>query len=87
MGPNVELLVRRSSFADADQWRKATHIPKPKKKKQNKNIKYDEIGNKKGKLYVDKQNLKTLPSRKRRLISKGVKSEKLVEKKENEFGV
>lgn len=79
--------MRRSSFADADQWRKATHIPKPKKKKQNKNIRYDEMGNKKGKLYVDRQNLKNVPSRKRKLISKGVKAERLVEKKENEFGV
>ena len=45
------------------------------------------MGNKKGKLYVDRQNLKNVPSRKRKLISKGVKAERLVEKKENEFGV
>ena len=69
-GPNAELVLRRSSFADADLWRKSTKVPKPKKKKEKKNIKYDEIGNKKGKLYVDKQDLKRMPSKKRKLISK-----------------
>jgi hypothetical protein len=57
-GPNVELLVRRTSFADSERWKKATYIPKPIKKKENKNIKYDRIGNKKGKLYMDHQDLK-----------------------------
>ena len=33
LGPNAELTLRRSSFADADRWRKATYVPKPKKKK------------------------------------------------------
>ena len=46
-------------------------MPKPKKKKENKNIKYDNLGNKRGKLYVDRQNLNALPFKKRKLISKG----------------
>ena len=44
-------------------------MPKPKKRKEDKNIKYDGVGNKRGKLYVDRQNLGNVPS-KRKLISK-----------------
>ena len=89
LGPNAEFTLRRSSFADADRWRKATYVPKPKKKKERKNIQYDGVGNKKGKLYVDRQDLKRLPSRKRKLISKenGRSVKELKEKKEDEFDV
>ena len=45
-------------------------MPKPKKKKENKNVKYDELGNKKGKLYVDRQDLKKVNSKRRKLIRK-----------------
>lgn len=48
-------------------------MPKPKKKKDEKNIKYDGVGNKKGKLYVDRQNLKNMPQ-KRKLIAKSAKN-------------
>lgn len=60
-------------FADAEAWKKATYVPKPKKKKDEKNIKYDGVGNKKGKLYVDRQNLKNMPQ-KRKLIAKSPKN-------------
>lgn len=66
-------------------------VPKPKKKKENKNIKYDAIGNKKGKLYVDRQNLKKIETRKRKIITKEngrfskAKTEQLHERQENEF--
>ena len=57
------------------------------KKKQNKNIKHDEIGNKKGKLYVDRQDLKRVNTKKRKMIRKdrnnATNPEKLVEKTEN----
>jgi len=33
------------------------------------------VGNKRGKLYVDRQNLKSLPFKRRKLISKGGKKE------------
>jgi hypothetical protein len=64
------MTVRRTSFADDETWKKATYVPKPKKKKEKKNIKYDGVGNKRGKLYVDRQNLVNLPQRKRKIISK-----------------
>lgn len=52
-------------------------MPKPKKKKENKNIKYDNLGNKRGKLYVDRQNLNALPFKKRKPINKGKDGETL----------
>ncbi len=76
LGPNAELTIRRTSFAESQLWKKATYVPKPKKKKENKNIKYDEIGNKKGKLYVDRQDLKRVFTKKRKLIRKDKKISK-----------
>ena len=48
--------------------KKAVYVPKLKKKKDNKNITYDNLGNKRGKLYVDRQNLKNMPTKRRRII-------------------
>lgn len=62
--------MRRSKFADSEMWKKATYVPKPKKRKEDKNVKYDGVGNKRGKIYVDRQNFKNMPS-KRKLIEKG----------------
>ncbi len=62
-------------------------MPKIVKKKENKNIKYDALGNKRGKIYVDRQNLNNMPT-KRKLIAKkdkgqGPKDETLKERVEN----
>lgn len=70
------MIMRRSKFADSEMWKKATYVPKPKKRKEDKNVKYDGVGNKRGKIYVDRQNLKNMPS-KRKLIEKGQKGLKL----------
>jgi hypothetical protein len=75
LGPNAVFALRRQSYADEETFKKATHVPKPKKKKVNKNIRYDNLGNKRGKLYVDHQNLNALPFKKRKIISKGEKRE------------
>ena len=60
-------------------------MPKLKKKKENKNVKYDELGNKKGKLYVDRQDLKRVNSKKRKMIRKdgGALKDKVKAKKES----
>jgi len=57
-------------MADEETLKKATYVPKPKKKKENKNIKYDNVGDKRGKLYLDRQNLNALPFKKRKPINK-----------------
>lgn len=79
LGPNAQFSLRRHSFADDETWKKATMVPKLKKKKENKNIKYDSLGNKRGKLYVDRQNLKALPFKRRKLISKKDKKDRLAQ--------
>jgi ribosome production factor 2 len=72
LGPHAEFSIRRTKFADTEAWKKATYVAKIKKKKDEKNVKYDAVGNKRGKIYVDRQNLKNMPS-KRKLIQKGDK--------------
>lgn len=52
-------------------WKKSTYVPKLKKKKENKNILHDSLGNKKGKLYMDKQDLKRVETKRRRLNKEG----------------
>lgn len=75
LGPNATFVMRRKTWPADDMLKQATHVPKPKKKKENKNIKYDNLGNKRGKLYMDRQNLKVMPTKRRKLISKGDKRE------------
>lgn len=33
LGPHAEFVMRRESFAEEELFKKATHVPKPKKKK------------------------------------------------------
>lgn len=83
-------MLRRSKYADTETWKRATYVPKPKKRKEDKNVKYDGLGNKRGKIYVDRQNLNNMPS-KRKLIAKPEKGTKVLnenglkERVENEF--
>ena len=71
LGPNVTFSMRRKSWPAEDMLKQSTYIPKPKKKKENKNVKYDSLGNKRGKLYMDRQNLKAMPTKRRKQITKG----------------
>lgn len=71
LGPNASFVLRRQSWASEEEFKKATYVPKPKKKKESKNVRYDNLGNKRGKLFLDRQNLKNMPSKRRKLISKG----------------
>jgi ribosome production factor 2 len=75
LGPNASFVMRRHSWAAEEEFKKATYIPKAKKKKINKNIKFDALGNKRGKLYMDRQNLKSMPTKRRRLATKGEKGD------------
>ena len=63
--------MRRQSWAADEDMKKAMYVPKPKKKKIEKNIRSDGIGNRRGKLFLDRQNLKNMPTKRRRLTSKG----------------
>lgn len=70
LGPNATFALRRSSWADEETYKKSIYIPKPSKKKVKKNVKTDAMGNTRGKLYLDRQNLKAMPTRRRKIISK-----------------
>ena len=70
LGPNATFALRRSSWADEETYKKSIYVPKPSKKKVKKNVKTDTIGNTRGKLYLDRQNLKSMPTRRRKIISK-----------------
>jgi hypothetical protein len=65
--------MRRQSWAADEDFKKAIYVPKPKKKKSDKNVSYDAKGNKRGKLYMDRQNLKNVQTKRRKLITKGQK--------------
>ena len=73
LGPNASFSLRRHQWASDEDYKKATYVPKVKKKKEKKNIRYDGIGNKRGKLYMDRQNLKQMPTKRRKMINKGEK--------------
>ena len=67
--------MRRQSWAADQDFKKAIYVPKPKKKKIEKNITYDSKGNKKGILRMDRQNLKKVETKRRKILTKGEKRE------------
>ena len=75
MGPNASFVMRRQSWAADEDFKKAIYVPKPKKKKADKNIEYDGKGNKRGHLRMDRQNLKNVETKRRKMITKGEKRE------------
>lgn len=57
MGPQLDLIVRRTKIADHDQFNKACkQKPKAPKSSKNKNIKTDDVGNVYGKIHIGRQN-------------------------------
>lgn len=68
VGPKVDLVLRRTRFSDDELWKQATKVLKVGGKKEDKNIMRDNMGHKRGKLFVDKQNLDTLGLRKTKAL-------------------
>ncbi|RKO91863.1 Brix domain-containing protein [Blyttiomyces helicus] len=64
MGPRVDFVLRRSRLADAETMKQATRIPKELVPKKQKNIEYDPIGDKLGRIHLGKQDLTKLQTRK-----------------------
>lgn len=67
IGPSFSMRLRRDKIAGTDLFKEACRKPKvlnPEKKKANKNRFTDELGETKGKVFVQQQALKTLNLRK-----------------------
>ncbi|SCV66966.1 BQ2448_5612 [Microbotryum intermedium] len=74
-GPHFTFRLRRSQLPSSEMWKQALKKAEPKSKTnkpKNKNIDIDEMGDKVGRVYVDKQDMGTLQARK----FKGLKVEK-----------
>ncbi|SGY40914.1 BQ5605_C003g02442 [Microbotryum silenes-dioicae] len=74
-GPHFTFRLRRSQLPSSEMWKLALKKAEPKSKTskpKNKNIDIDEMGDKVGRVYVDKQDMGTLQARK----FKGLKVEK-----------
>ena len=57
MGPHMNLTVRRSQLPSADLWKAACRQPKKTMEKKVKNITKSSLGDKIGRIHMQKQNL------------------------------
>lgn len=78
MGPSLDLSMRRHKAADAELWKQAMRRPKLKKTdvekglgKKRKNMEVDEMGDLRGRVHVEKQDLGRLQTRKMKGLKKG----------------
>ena len=78
-GPSFDFRVRRVKAADPDQWKSATRKAKKKstapelmagKKRKDRNVDIDEMGDKVGRLHMNKQDLSKLQTRKMKGLKK-----------------
>ena len=78
VGPDFDFRIRRTQQADGEVWKTATKKPKKAaapgqvagKKRKDRNIDIDEMGDKVGKLHVGKQDLSKLQARKMKGLKK-----------------
>ncbi|KAJ3038764.1 rRNA-binding ribosome biosynthesis protein rpf2 [Rhizophlyctis rosea] len=87
MGPSIDFILRRYRLADKETWKQATKVPKQLKAKKEKNIEYDEMGDKFGRIHLGKQDLTKLQTRKMKGLKRGAaESEGDVEGEEDAAG-
>lgn len=56
LGPRFEMSVDRTKNADPVRWKAALQVPKELKKRQEKSVHTNALGEKRGRLYMDQQN-------------------------------
>jgi len=76
MGPSINLTIRRTKLAGEEQYKKACKQARVIKKAYEKNIKTTGLGETKGRVFVERQNLESLGLFKRKKIRKSVDKEK-----------
>jgi ribosome production factor 2 len=75
IGPSLDLVYKRANFANDEDFKKACKQPKVKKDKSQKNISTNELGEKRGRVFVEKQNLGELALKKRKKLKRDVPTE------------
>jgi len=60
-------VYRKANFANDEDFKKACKQPKVKKDKHEKNISTNELGERRGRVYMEKQNLDQLNLKKRKV--------------------
>ncbi|XP_012255041.2 ribosome production factor 2 homolog [Athalia rosae] len=70
IGPQVDLIVRRTKLASDDLYKQACRKPKELKVKKKKNISMDALGSMHGRVHMGKQRLQTIQTRKMKGLKK-----------------
>eukprot|EP00040_Diaphanoeca_grandis_P025823 m.143700 g.143700 ORF g.143700 m.143700 type:complete len:337 (+) comp30332_c0_seq1:225-1235(+) len=71
IGPRADLSIRRSRLAADDLWKEATTKPKNLRAKKQKNTEHNVLGDKLGRIHMQKQDINNLQTRKVRALKKG----------------
>ncbi|KAI8610610.1 Brix domain-containing protein [Chytriomyces sp. MP71] len=74
-GPALEMKVGRTQFADTSVYKAALKVPKELQIKKVKNVERDEIGDKVGRIHMDKQDLSKLQTRKMKGLKRARKGD------------
>ena len=64
MGPSIDFVMRRTRHASDEVWKKATWVPKEIHDKKTKNVSYDSMGDKYGRIHMGKQEIDKIQTRK-----------------------
>ncbi|KAJ3327299.1 rRNA-binding ribosome biosynthesis protein rpf2, partial [Blyttiomyces sp. JEL0837] len=70
-GPSIEMELRRTRFGDEALYREAMRVPKELKPKKEKNIERDVMGDKIGRIHMEKQDISKLQTRKMKGLKRG----------------
>eukprot|EP00968_Pinguiococcus_pyrenoidosus_P001029 scaffold48_cov311-Pinguiococcus_pyrenoidosus.AAC.224 len=68
IGASMDLSVRRSQIAPDTLWKDALRVPRQARPKKQKNVSRDEWGDKRGRVYLQKQNLDNLQVKKMKAL-------------------
>jgi len=74
-GPYVEFVPRRTTLANADMMKESLRVPSLGKEKKQKNIERNDFGEKVGRVWMEKQDLNTLQTRKMKGLKRKAETE------------
>jgi ribosome production factor 2 len=84
MGPSIDFSMRRSHLASDDLMKEALKQPKELKPKREKNVEYNALGSKTGRIHMQRQDLSKLQTRRMKGLKRiGKKRERPVEEHTN----